>query len=294
MQQDSPGECADSCVAHPDCTHFTYTWGGCYLKTSGAGEITSVDPGAVSGACVAEDATEEPTHTCAIESGFNFVGGDIPGRLSIPVKTVQACAQQCHEHAACKFFTYVWGNCYLKVTAAGRVAQFSAMSGSCAKSTDPSANGNKLPPRKDCTASSPGVDFKFNDIPMSSSYYTRVTGTPDACSTLCGAVDGCSHFTFLDERCYLKNSDAGKYNNAAAVSGSCMGDAELPENLQSAKHNCNAVERLVPNPGGGDAKYTCDQLAQMNGCTGSGSAAAYIRSMCPHTCDLCTAPETTC
>ena len=145
---------------------------------------------------------------------------------------------------------------------------------------------------KECIADADGVDYKSADIPMGTGYYTRRTGTADGCADLCTAVAECTHFTFVDARCFLKTSGSGAYPNSAAVSGSCTTAAARvagpgEEAGGTLAFNCKAVEREVAPPDGGDARYQCDELAGMRGCEGDSANAAYIRSMCPHTCGLC-------
>ena len=72
----SPQVCAQLCSEHELCTHFTYVWDGCYLKTSGEGKITSNS--AVSGACAASATAEAPAvstvgklERCVVKTGVD-------------------------------------------------------------------------------------------------------------------------------------------------------------------------------------------------------------------------------
>eukprot|EP00729_Bicosta_minor_P011603 gene11603-4544_t len=69
------------------------------------------------------------------------------------------------------------------------------------------------------------TDYNGNDLPG----YTAVAGTFNKCTSLCLGTPGCTHFTRVKRKCYLKSSNSGSAFRSAAVSATChRATATLP------------------------------------------------------------------
>lgn len=133
-----PSVCESLCLAHPDCSFYSFLYGLCSLKTSDAGKYTSTD--GVSGECgpasEIQDSSSgqiESGKVCALnDAGFDYNGEDLGGSAThIPGTTPEGCAALCENHPSCNAFTFVFNHCYLKASASGRVASGVAVSGQC-------------------------------------------------------------------------------------------------------------------------------------------------------------------
>ena len=119
--------CAADCAATTACSHFTFIWNTCFLKSSGAGK-KAAEYG-VGGSCGSVD---KATTVCSLtHPNTDFYGGDIPGAMHLPAEDAQACATLCETHGACTHFTYIWNRCYLKSDGAGAVTNVNGKSGTC-------------------------------------------------------------------------------------------------------------------------------------------------------------------
>ena len=116
--------CRIKCFNHPSCTHFTFAWETCWMK-HGRGVPTPYE-GATSGTCV-------KTHSypgCAadVEVGVHFKGYNLADGMHTALSPGQCCTL-CQERPECKFYTYIFGQCYLKSSDAGRVPDGNGISG---------------------------------------------------------------------------------------------------------------------------------------------------------------------
>lgn len=70
LEADDAAGCAALCSDHALCTHFTFIWGGCYLKVSGAG--AAANAAGTSGICLGEK--KGATHGCSLELSIDYYG----------------------------------------------------------------------------------------------------------------------------------------------------------------------------------------------------------------------------
>ena len=176
---------------------------------------------------------------CTLKHGVDYNGFDLTGApgWGKKEKTADLCAASCLGTPGCEYFTYVWGNCYLKTSGAGAKAQGSAISGTClgteqapapapapapvdtparaAVAVDTAAVA-EAPAASGCTLM-PDTDLWGADLPKGQ----HKAATAAACMAMCLGRHACTHFTFIWKTCYLKSSDAGRQDNKHGVSGSC-------------------------------------------------------------------------
>merc|ERR1719272_210041 len=112
LAADTADVCGDICLSHITCTHFTYIWGGCYLKTSSDG--SRPQPSGISGTCtkipladadIEESTDEESPNSCTSIYGVDYYGADIPGGMNLAADTAEDCSEICLGHSACTHFT---------------------------------------------------------------------------------------------------------------------------------------------------------------------------------------------
>jgi hypothetical protein len=138
IKMENVGMCAKECENVAQCTHFTYIWGGCYLKTSTANQrqtSAKLKPQGMSGTCTksAPTADDLPPHGCKSMPGVDLYGFDIPGKMNLAASDADECADLCAEVPACKFFTYIWKKCFLKTEGSNPKARPQGMSGDCTR-----------------------------------------------------------------------------------------------------------------------------------------------------------------
>lgn len=118
-------QCADRCLAHKECTHFTISGRRrCFLKTSGAGETVSSK--GTSGICTPYDPRgvdvpqDTPTvggsaeqTTCELRVQVDFKGNDL-ARSSSKVNSTEECESLCLTNKECTHFVLKKSVCYLK------------------------------------------------------------------------------------------------------------------------------------------------------------------------------------
>ena len=180
---------------------------------------------------------------CILDPGWNFLGHDIPGQMHLESRTAGKCARRCQQLARCGFFTYVWGKCFLKTSGIGRAgsADSNSVSGWCSvahhvdpssSTTSPASAGNGAETHsegEDVTtfastitrcALDAGFDYNGHDIPR---WANLVVANATHCASLCQEHSGCSFFSYVWGRCYLKTSDVGRRasSDVHAVSGVC-------------------------------------------------------------------------
>lgn len=241
-------ECINKCTLDSACTHFTFLGSSCYYKSSGAGIQSRL--GAVAGSCK-HSGNPSP---CMLEYGIDLHGFDLANQ---PTTDVAECISACASLDGCMYFTFVWGKCWFKTSDAGRTASKFAISGTCTADGSPAvANVN---------VSASGVVFSSVPIviPISGNLFDTINDTDvdawkettctlelgydlfgnnlkngvrqaenaSVCIDLCVPEPQCTHFTYLQRMCYLKDSDAGRQAKPDAVSGSCIKDAYAIEVL---------------------------------------------------------------
>ena len=291
------GECAGQCLDHPECTHFTFIWNGCYLKSSAAGK--KANKNGVSGWCTdqvddflndAHGPNGEPCmngvivdtipfdnaftcdcsetiyigdnceelaatdHNCALETNVDLFGNDIPGHGHIPVGSGEECASLCASFDQCIAFTMVWGHCYMKSSAEGRVSVgFPATSGTCRDAVE--TTSAPVGQTKVCDQSLPGINLHGNDIPGGAH---KVTADEFGCAALCEANPSCGFFTYIWDHCYLKSSGAGSETQSQGKSGACItvtdgGEPTDPPTNPPVVTDPPTAPPSNPSPGGGGA-----------------------------------------
>lgn len=157
-----PVACAAKCTSHPECTHFTTVWGGCFLKSSQG--TVKVSKTAVSGHCP-DKATLAPTNHprsptlkltaastvaptlastvtlakaahvsngCVFFDKTDLKGNDLPKGRSAS-NSPEACSKTCLARMGCSHFTHFNGLCFLKKSDAGRSTFSKGVSGACTR-----------------------------------------------------------------------------------------------------------------------------------------------------------------
>lgn len=121
----SVAACADNCIGHDKCTHFTIGASmRCFLKTSGAGKkisskrtsgvCTSYDPRGIDvqidAAVVGGPADPQ---ACTIQNKVDFKGNDLP-RSTAKAASADECGDRCLANKDCTHFSFTKSVCYLK------------------------------------------------------------------------------------------------------------------------------------------------------------------------------------
>jgi hypothetical protein len=301
---ESAQKCADLCLEHALCSHFTYVWGGCYLKSS-SGEA-SEQISAISGECTRlpadgsgsggddDDYVEiDMEHACTADESIDYYGGDIPGLGSQIATNADMCAAMCNNHERCLFYTFGYGFCHFKSSDAGRKYMPGSTSGSCHGITHAEAeeSGNY---EFICEVTEPGFDFYGGDL--ESKPYVGGVKTADDCGTECESTAGCTHFTHVNDFCYLKTSGNGRYPSEASASGTCIW-------MHSGDDSC-----ISSNNGKCDHSPVCETGTDFSDCDyeehlpGSGSsgspgfsqASICIANACPSEFATCIFHDTDC
>jgi len=195
-----------------------------------------------------------PLQVPAQETDIDYKGNDLKTVYSL---SPGDCCETCSTTSGCAAYTFVNQNpdgktaCYLKTSAAGRVAKKGAVSAAykdykpptcSAKLGDGCGNAQAgasccpsgsycqpwnqyyyqcvaVPPVAKCPEVFPGVDFYGADL-------RTVYGLlPDGCCDACAKDASCKAYTFVNENtdaktaCYLKTGQGTRKDNAKAVSG---------------------------------------------------------------------------
>jgi PKD repeat protein len=239
-------ECVQPCLDHPECKVFTFIWGLCFLKTSAEGKVANTK--GVGGLCyldaVAVSTTTTTTTTtttikaapapvspiCVLVPAVDFYGFDLANGI-FTATSPDACVAACLERADCSVFSFIWGLCFLKSSAEGEKANNYGIGGVCREAVPAFSNGvvRVSPAATDApTTAAPvvplaatsacnfkeDVDYFGNDI------FPAVEATTSMeCCPICQARLGCTHFTFIWGKCWLKTSGAGEVANTHGVGG---------------------------------------------------------------------------
>ena len=132
VRANSGDACIVPCLEHPRCSHFTFMYGQCFLKSSGDGMQKS--DGAISGVCEKSNYISIPT------LGSKMFRCDLIGQKEYQSANLAAysatsyndCIQGCLDQPGCASFTYAWSKCYLKEASTDSVVfNKKAESGSC-------------------------------------------------------------------------------------------------------------------------------------------------------------------
>lgn len=199
--------CEIQCREEPACNFFTYVFGRCYYKLSDSGRMKSSN--AISAICLKPDKDEAP---CVFESGVDYYGDDL---LQIPESKSIDCVQHCLSNPECFYFTYVYGNCYLK-HAAGRVRRRNptALSAVCIEMNSggniSSTNGSGS-----CVIEYK-VDYFGDDI------VDQKANTVEECVEQCTEMEACTHFSFVYGKCFFKHGPGTRRDILTAISGTCQ------------------------------------------------------------------------
>jgi hypothetical protein len=242
-------QCCDACGATANCAAYTFIptamdgKSACYLKYSTAGRRAKA--GAISGQV--KD-VPPPANCPTTEKDTDYFGNDI--RTVRDVSLAQCC-DACSTTTGCKVFSYVekdWdgkASCYLKSSAAGKVAKPGVTSGALKCTTQPlgqcgSASTGALccPDGTYCQPWNPSyyqcipnlnphmcptvvtnVDYYGGDLEVQ---YNLV---PQTCCSACFNNPECWFFTFVNSNpdgrsaCYLKKTMGEKRVKIGAISG---------------------------------------------------------------------------
>jgi hypothetical protein len=265
--------CAEKCLANIDCTHFSVSRSmNCFLKASAAGAKLSTHR--TSGICRPPQGqstfsskgivAESVGSGCAIKSGIDFAGHNLPG-AAIKVTSVDDCAVMCMARPECSHFTLSASHkCFLKSSDAGATPSVKKTSGICRTPlihaialleisemtpTPPSATTTTtlvaVDSAVDCEIKA-GTDFKGHNLPAENPVYVDST---DECATLCIAHPMCSHFTVsASQKCYLKSSGAGAALSTKKMSGICRTSSSATVVITAVPVALPAPRRRPPRP----------------------------------------------
>jgi hypothetical protein len=161
-----------------------------------------------------------------VELDVSLVGNDLPGVASPLVDSSGDCCALCEATANCEFWTWhATGNrrCYLKSSDEGRTAAVGSKSGvkSCQTEGECPADEVLEPPvgGADPKCAQTDVELVGNNLPGLAS--PRVPSSAECCQ-VCVDTEGCLFWTWDgagNQRCYLKDGDAGRAFGAGHVSG---------------------------------------------------------------------------
>lgn len=113
-------DCVAYCKDFQGCTHFTYLYGYCYLKSSSAGRKSL--QGAVSASCSRDEDDTGLTDSelqigeCEIVLGKDMPGHDLTRGTHNYLNSIEDCVERCRNDFRCAGFTYLheYRTCYLK------------------------------------------------------------------------------------------------------------------------------------------------------------------------------------
>jgi hypothetical protein len=254
-------ECTSQCIEHPDCTHFTFIWNSCYLKSSAAGQKSSSN--GVSGWCTdqVDDFLNEangPNGELCMNGGI--VVDTIPFDheftcdCSETIYTGDNCQELVSTDHGCTLEANVdlWGNDipghgHIAVGSGEECASLCAEFDQCIAFTmvwgrcymKHSADGRRSVDYP-ATSGTCRDAVETTTVPVGQTKVCgqnlpginldghdipggahKDTGDEFGCAALCEANPSCSFFTFIWGRCYLKDSDAGSTTQRQGKSGSC-------------------------------------------------------------------------
>ena len=208
-------KCIKLCTNTEKCTHFTFVWGRCWMKSSSNGR--SQNKKAVSGECshhLGEDSQSASfRRSCSIIAGVDFDGSDL---MDMVADSAESCIPLCLVHDGCSHFTFVWGKCYLKSSGRGEKIQPAARSGICRTSSSIMLEMPEIGIETSKTKCAIDIGYDFSGFDLWNSPALSV----DSCVK--GCIGECQAFTFAWGRCFYKSSSAGRKVQPRATSGVCF------------------------------------------------------------------------
>ena len=255
-------ECAGHCLDHLECTHFTFIWNGCYLKSSGMGK--KANKNGISGWCTdqVDDFLDEANGPRG-EHCMN--GGAVVDTIPFDQEFTCDCSEtiyigaNCEELAntdhGCAVETNVdlYGNdipghghipvgsgeeCAALCANFDQCIAFTMVWGHCYMKSSangrtsvgfPATSGTCRGPIETTTAPVGQTKTCGQNLPGINldghdipGGAHKVTGDEFGCATMCEANPSCGFFTFIWGHCYLKNSDAGSETKSQGKSGACI------------------------------------------------------------------------
>lgn len=140
-----------------------------------------------------------PAHgECSLDDGYHYYGFDITaGQYQAGSRA--ECARLCLARHDCAVFTYVWGQCWLKSSNAGRIAHPIASSGDCRQPEREVATAqiNELLPRLACS-----LEYGFDYYGFDLAGQTIVDGGVLGCAAECQKRWACKAFTYIWGSCW--------------------------------------------------------------------------------------------
>ena len=186
-------DCCHVCKARGDCTHFTFIWGSCFLKSSSAGRTPSVH--GIAGTCNPDVVGAPPPlppppptmppqqKQCTFDTGADYFGFDLIKGVDGNANDSVECSASCIARDDCTHFTFIWNLCFLKSSDEGRAANRNGISGACYRiPASQSLMSQQHPP--DAVIRSQHNDFTAADI---NSAATSSSVEPSRSSTKQGA-----------------------------------------------------------------------------------------------------------
>ena len=212
----STSDCAEHCVRRLECSHFTFIWGKCWLKSSSTGrEFNSVG---VSGECHTD--LEVVTSVCAngdASTTATLIGSTAP---STATSVTMATATTATITAPSTPPTPSTPSVVPEITSTSTKVDSEKVWVCIYVDSDDSASAGRATGA--CELES-RVDYYGDDLQDG----MQPGNSTSDCAEHCVRRLECSHFTFIWGKCWLKSSSTGREFNSVGVSGECHTDLEV-------------------------------------------------------------------
>ena len=297
--------CHDACRNHQHCLYFSFdaSLSLCFLKDSDdgmrssssilSGDMSCFHPMEYTTTVPPTPSTAVPMSTITITDPCYKLSTSYQGHLTAVVYAREAadCGSMCHLWPTCRHFTWnrLSKKCYMRETATTLMRNAEAISGSmdCFHPNEYTTTTTTTTTQRPGEATKcfyENVNYLGNDIQVLSAISTL------DCSLKCRSQEECRFFTYIraKKQCYLKNSDANRFNASGFVSGDryCLFPADYTTTSTRAPGlcpDCTAPGKPCVGP---DCERT--NVCFVKGLRYTGTIAMQVRTATPNECaDFC-------